>query len=509
MWAEKIADELLQQNLKVYNFTTGVTPSGPFHVGHLREILTASIVAWFVKQKGGKTRLFFILDDFDHLRKLYPFLPKDFEKYIGQPLCLIPDPEGCHKNYAEHFFAPFEAALKYLGLKPKIVHASWLYRTGKFVPYIETALKNKDKIARILREVAHTKIDKDFSPFKPLCPKCHTLVDTKITKVDYRQKKVSIVCKKCGYKGSVSYKSLGGKLIWRLHWVAWWQHFNTTAEPFGKEHASVGSSYDTGKALMEKIFNRPAPRGIPYDLVYLKGARGKMSSSQGNVVGVHDLVSSLPPELVKYIILRVLPEKPIFFEPRDVLRLSDEISADLRRFQKQKLSDDKIKLYQYIFDTLHLKRVQFVPWGHFVLITQLTQGKILAIQRMLRKSGFRLGLNRIKLLAPKALNWVKMYGTDEEKISVSTSPPKLHLSPQQRKFLISLKENWQRQNLKESELQNLIYELIKKEGLSPKQGFGLLYQIFLRRDSGPRAGLLLTLIGKRKALEMISQIVKR
>ena len=504
MWAEKIAQQLLEKKLKSYNFTTGVTPSGPFHIGHLREVLTASIVSWFVEQENKKANFYFILDDFDHLRKLYSFLPQKFEKYIGQPLFLIPDPKGCHQNYAEHFFEPFKKTLKYLNLQPKIFRASELYKKGAFDPYIETALKNKEKIAEILKKVAKTKIQKNFSPFKPLCPKCHSLVDTEVVKTDFAQKKVQILCHKCGFKGKTNYTSGGGKLMWRLHWLAWWQYFNTSAEPFGKEHASVGSSYDTAKVLMKEIFQKEVPLGIPYDLIYLKGVKGKISSSKGNVVSVKDLTNTLPPEIIKYIILRVLPQKPIFFDPRDALRLSEEIAADIRRFQKNKLSKDKIKLYQYIFNTPNLKKITFVPWGHFILVAQLTQ-KATQIQKILKKSGAKISLREIKKLIPKALNWVKKYGSKNEKIKLCLSkPPKL--STQEKNFLLDFASQWQKKNLNDSELQNLIYESLKKHNLQAKQGFALIYRIFLNKKSGPRAGLLLNLIGKEKALSFISQI---
>lgn len=507
MWAEKIAKQLLEKKLKTYNFTTGVTPSGPFHIGHLREILTASIVAWFVKQKGGKTKLYFILDDFDHLRKLYPFLPQSFTKYIGQPLFLIPDPEKCHQNYAEHFFEPFKNTFEYLGIKPKIFRASELYKTGAFAPYIETALKNKDKIGNILSKIAKTKIKKDFSPFKPLCPQCHSLVDTKVIEADFDQKEVKMLCQKCGFKGKTNYAFGGGKLMWRLHWLAWWQYFNTSAEPFGKEHASVGSSYDTAKALMKEIYHQKVPLGIPYDLIYLKGAKGKISSSKGNVVSVNDLTDTLPPEIIKYIILRVLPQKPIFFDPKDALRLSDEMAADLRRQQKNKLSSDKVLLYQYIFDTPNLDKVETAPWGHFILISQLTQ-KPLKIQKILQKNGVKISRQKIKVLIPKALNWIKKYGSKNEKIKLLSKPQPIKISAQEKKFLLELASKWQNKELTDSELQNLIYEIIKQEKLEPKQGFGLIYKIFLNKKSGPRAGLLLNIIGKEKALSFINQIAK-
>lgn len=502
MWAEKIAERIIARTKPPYTLTTGATPSGPFHLGHLREVLTADIVVWALKKAGKKTRFYFIVDDFDPLRKRYPFLPEKFEDYVGKPLCLIPDPENCHPNYAEHFFAPFRKALKELGIKVKIKKASELYQKGAFAPYIEMALRQKDKIAEILEKIAGTKIEKNFSPFRPLCPQCHRLTSTKVKEVDYARQEVQIECE-CGFKGKVNYAKGGGKLIWRVHWPAWWMYFNTSAEPFGKDHASEGGSYQTGKAIIEKIFGKKAPLGIPYDLLYLRGAKGKMSSSVGNVIDAFVFSQSLPKEIVKFAILRVLPEKPIFFDPKDALRFSEEISSDLRH--QEKLSVEKKKLYQYLFQTSSLKKAKLVPWAHFVLVAQIAKKPSL-IKKLLSRSDHRISLSEIKQLLPKVKNWIQWF-CPEAKITLAQKPPKLSLTPSQQEFLSLILENWQEKDPPEK-IQNLIYQTTKRLNLTPRETFGLIYQILLGKDSGPKAGLLLSIVGKKKFKALISPLLK-
>ena len=52
---------------------TGITPSGEFHIGHLREILTGDMIARAARRAGMKAELVFVVDNADPLRKVYPF----------------------------------------------------------------------------------------------------------------------------------------------------------------------------------------------------------------------------------------------------------------------------------------------------------------------------------------------------------------------------------------------------------------------------------------------------
>ena len=42
-WAEVIADDLLKTGKK-HTLATGITPSGPIHIGNMREVLTTDAV---------------------------------------------------------------------------------------------------------------------------------------------------------------------------------------------------------------------------------------------------------------------------------------------------------------------------------------------------------------------------------------------------------------------------------------------------------------------------------
>ena len=69
------------------------------------------IVCKAIEKQGKKARLLFSWDDFDRCRKIpanvQAVVGDTYDKYIGTPYVDIPDPWGCHENYAEHFKAEF------------------------------------------------------------------------------------------------------------------------------------------------------------------------------------------------------------------------------------------------------------------------------------------------------------------------------------------------------------------------------------------------------------------
>ncbi len=91
-WAEVVAKALEKRGSK-HIIASGITPSGEFHIGHLREILTGDMVTRACKNLGLEAESVFIVDSADPLRKVYPFLSDEYEKYIGFPLATIPAPD--------------------------------------------------------------------------------------------------------------------------------------------------------------------------------------------------------------------------------------------------------------------------------------------------------------------------------------------------------------------------------------------------------------------------------
>jgi len=128
-WADVFAEKLMEKREK-HILATAITPSGPIHIGNMREVLTAETVYRALDNKGEDAELIYIGDTYDPLRKVYPFLPSSYKQFIGKPLSDIPCPCRKHENYALHYLSPFLKSLKELGVHPKIYLAHEMYKQG-------------------------------------------------------------------------------------------------------------------------------------------------------------------------------------------------------------------------------------------------------------------------------------------------------------------------------------------------------------------------------------------
>ncbi|RLF40092.1 MAG: lysine--tRNA ligase, partial [Thermoplasmata archaeon] len=182
-WADVVVEKLAAKGGR-HVLATAITPSGPIHVGNLREILTTEAIYRALKERGVDAELLYIGDTFDPLRKVYPFLPPSYEKYIGMPLSDIPCPCGAHENYAAHFLEPFFESLKEIGIRPRKEYAHEMYRSGRYNEAIKLALDNAETIREIMKRVAKRELPSSWMPFNVKCSSCGRL-DGEITSYEY------------------------------------------------------------------------------------------------------------------------------------------------------------------------------------------------------------------------------------------------------------------------------------------------------------------------------------
>src|SRR4051812_21507086 len=131
-WLSKVADELEKGHPEGEIIVeTGSAPSGPYHVGHLREIITADAVVKALQKKGRSAKHVHFLDDFDALRKIPAGISGDYQKYLGRPLADIPSPKG-EGSYADYFLKDFADSAKKLGLEMEVKRGREEYKRGVF-----------------------------------------------------------------------------------------------------------------------------------------------------------------------------------------------------------------------------------------------------------------------------------------------------------------------------------------------------------------------------------------
>jgi hypothetical protein len=68
---------------------SGVSPSGAYHVGTLREVLTSDAVLKELKNRGRPAKHIHYVDDMDVFRKVPANVPASYDQYLGKPYFLI------------------------------------------------------------------------------------------------------------------------------------------------------------------------------------------------------------------------------------------------------------------------------------------------------------------------------------------------------------------------------------------------------------------------------------
>ena len=288
-WADRVADSL---GAGPHVVVSGISVSGNIHAGNLREVLVAEAVANALRQRGEEVRFIFHADTIDPLRKIAPGVPESYEQYIGHSLSHIPDPEGCHVSYAEHFLVPFEEALREMEMDIEVLRSHELYERGVYTGVTSEAIEHTDELREILQDVTNRKMPEHWSPYLPRAASGKL---TGMRVLEHLPEQTSVVfADEDGWQDSADYSRGEGKLGWRVELAARWKALGVTFEPFGKDHTSRGGSTDTADRMSREVFHYPVPGRYEYEWIGLKG-RGDMSSSRGIVLLPEDLLRIMPP----------------------------------------------------------------------------------------------------------------------------------------------------------------------------------------------------------------------
>ena len=164
-WLDDIVDQFRNVDKEVL-VSSGASPSGVYHVGHLREIVIADAVVRVLKQAGIKARHVHISDNLDAFRKVPVNLPASYEQYLGMPLCMVPAPDDRYDSWADFCLKPFLDSASKIGVTMDVIYASDKYRSGFFVPAIERSLRRIDKAKSAIQEVSGRQLDDQWSPIQ-------------------------------------------------------------------------------------------------------------------------------------------------------------------------------------------------------------------------------------------------------------------------------------------------------------------------------------------------------
>lgn len=520
-WSERIARELAERS-REQRIATGITPSGPIHIGNIREMITADAIYRNLVHLGANARFYFIGDTFDPLRRRYPFLPEDYEQYVGMPLSRIPCPENCCESYAMHYLRPFLDSLEEYGIEAEVMLVHEMYERGEYEDAIRIALQNRDRIRRILEEVTGRKLEEDWYPYRPICSSCGRMTHTKITSIE--ENYVNYRCEFCGNEGRAGFRG-DGKLPWRVDWPARWWMLGITCEPMGKDHAAAGGSYDSGRRIAKEIYGIDPPYPVVYEWIELKGV-GAFKKSRGIFISTWDWLEFAEPEILRYLILKTKQTKAIIFDPRDLPDLYDEFDSFIKRVSRLDDidSEKERRNLQTLYRIVLAKRRRYprvlVPFRFAAMLSQvLREGEDERLASILKRCGFsengleREDLEYAWLRIRLARRWLELYAPDEYKLRVMVDDPRdiaRMLDDEQVRALEILAERLSRKReWRAEEVQSEIYRVAREIlGVESARVFQAIYLALLGRREGPRAGPFIVSLGVEKVVERFESVVK-
>ncbi|MBO3462426.1 lysine--tRNA ligase [Aetokthonos hydrillicola Thurmond2011] len=522
-WADKIAADAKGHEI----VNDSKTPSGRVHVGSLRGVIIHDVIYRALKHAGKPVKFSYGVDDYDALDTVPKYLNQEkFAPYLGFPLCNVPSPDDTASDYAKYFIGEFLEVFQYLGVKPEVYYLRDLYRSGQLNHYIDIFLKNAHLVREAYKEVSKADRPSNWYPFQVICENCGKIATTSVT--DYNGSQVFYTCKPdatnwvqgCGHSGWVSPFDGNGKLPWKVEWVAKWDLLGVTIEMAGKDHSQKGGSRDVANAICRKVLKKQPPFHSPYEFILVNGT--KMSSSKGVGSSAKEIAELLPPELLRFLMLRTQPRSVINFAPnyetitrlfRDYDTLIEKYEANVEaKSGNSELSEDFMPLfYAQLGDEIKT----YNPFDFSTLIS-LLQIPHLDIKEEIEKRSAKplteFDWEIINQRIASAKKWLQDYADEEEKLVIylDQTPAKAkELTEQQVLYLEKLAQNLDKvTNWNSEELQTTLFSTSKELEIPQANAFKAVYLSFVGKERGPKAGALLSYLDKTFVLSRLQNVIE-
>ncbi len=495
-WLNKIVDEVIARHPDgEILIESGGSPSGTYHLGHMRELVTCDAILLELRRRGRQAKHIYFVDDLDVFRKVPANVPSDWDQYLGMPICDVPAPDGVKgKSYADYFLQGLIDSCEVLGVEVEFIRSHPKYRSGWFVPAIELCLDHIPQIKQALETISNRKLDPNWTPVQIL--ENGRLKNRKFVSIDKTAKTVDYedangqVQKALYDKGEV-------KLDWRLDWPARWWLLKVQVEPFGREHASAGGSYDTGVQVMKDVYMAEPPYPVPYDSINMVGDTKKMSASKGTAISAMEGTEIMPAEVVRFFILRAPLNRLLFFDPVDgVVKLMDEF-AELSAKTGRSASEDTLLFASTRGNPPVVSRV---PFSLLVASYQASLKDANKTLEVIKRTEYSKVADEDSEIIKNELkfidSWLQKRAPEDVKFELSDSVDASQFNDAEKTFLRMLADkivqvpadadgDW---------FHNAIYGLKDESGLEPKEMFRSLYKALINKDSGPRAGWFLSIL---------------
>ncbi len=522
-WADRAAAKTVaaHPDATTYVLAAGITPSGQIHIGNFREIITVDLVVRAMRDLGKQVRFIYSWDDFDVFRKVPQNMPQQamLTENLRRSIADVPDPYGENESYAARNIDELERGIAPLGIHCEFIRQHVCYRRGDYAAGIRTALEQKDVIRSILDEYRTTPLPEDWLPLAGFCDRCGR---DRINFCWEGGDMVSYSCatEGCGHQQRVDLREGGNvKLPWRVDWPMRWAKERVHFEPGGKDHSSEGSSYDTGKRIVDQVYGYQAPVYVAYDFVIGKSG-GKLSSSRGATT-VGTTLEIYEPHLLRWLFASYRPntEFVIHFD-EDVLKVYEDYDKARRLAYQPQDGGKKDKKRQIARRAMDLARVGGDPiqptdslpfQPSFRKLTEILQiydgdlpltlgyfvesGKIITEEeRRLFGVRARCAWNWIDFHAPKSF----CYRIRKEQAARTLPTAEWAVLKKLVGFLA------EKPGASESELVPHMRTLLEGSELDAQTFFPVVYDLLLDRPKGPKLTTLFTTIEHSHLIRLLS-----
>lgn len=515
LWCDKIAAQVERAGSEQL-INDSKTPSGRAHVGALRGVLIHDVVFRVIQARGLPVRYTFGVDDYDPLDELPAGQDEFFREHLGKPLCNVPaPPDSAYSDVAEHFIQEFFSVFEDLHVEAEKYRMRDVYREGRFNDVIDAILRRADVVRGVYEEVSKSARPENWYPFQAVCEECGRIGTTEVTAYD--GKEVTYTCRPdlvtwaagCGYRGKVSPFDGNGKLPWKLEWTAKWRTFGVTIEGAGKDHTTKGGSRDVAAACLRRIFGQEPPLNVPYEFFLVGGA--KMSSSKGLGVSARAMADFLPPEILRFLMIRTQPKQPVNFSPdeKSIVKVFNDFDRlHTRAHHDPKVSEDEKRIYRlsragmdndfYVADFQLVATVAQLP--HLDLMGELEKRKGSPLTSFERA--------QVERRSQTARIWLAEYAGPDERIVLQQTLPEraVELTATQCAFLHRLAARMPDVPQEDDALQAALFDVARLTPIAPAQAFKALYRVLLDRDSGPKAGNLLAFLDRDFLLKRLREL---
>jgi lysyl-tRNA synthetase class 1 len=559
-WVSRFADEVIEESErrapgKPVVVASGLSPSGPIHLGNLREVMTPHLVADEIRRRGHQVRHLISWDDYDRYRKVpngVEGVDASWAEHIGKPLTSVPAPKGSeYPNWAEHFKAAMVASLAELGVEFDGISQTEQYTSGVYREQILHAMKHRGDIDAILDQYRTKKKDPaqelkqkqqkqqkpvdeaeleaaegsgaaeeddggsgagGYFPYKPYCGGCGKDFTT-VTSYDDATTEMTYTCtvESCGFSETVPLSEFDrGKLVWKVDWPMRWAYEGVVFEPSGVDHSSPGSSFQVGGQIVG-IFGGEQPIGPMYAFVGISGM-AKMSSSKGGVPTPADALKIMEPQILRWLYARRRPNQSfkVAFD-QEIQRLYDEWDAAYTRAASTAAGELPGTPRPLPYRTL--ASVADITGGH--------QDQALRILSDLDPANPLSSLDEARPRYDRAEAWINTQVPADQRTIVREEPDAELLGSLDdtsreslRLLLDGLDDHWSLDGLT-----HLVYGVPKVQAgfsadATPKElpaeiktaqrtFFVLLYRLLVSKDTGPRLPTLLLAVGADRVRRLV------